>query len=102
MRLLLKRAHERTDLVQHGFIAFAQPRSDDVLAYDFTPQMVAAITSRMIRGYKIHPVSRVSTGHSIPAISNRLANELNSSLHTAKLDSDVISFPHLFLCSAVV
>jgi len=102
MHLLFERAHERTYVVENCFIPFAQPRSDNVLAYDFTPQIVAAITSRMIWRDEIHPVGGISACHSVPAISDRLANELNPSFHPAKLDSDVISFPHFFLCNAVL
>ena len=102
MHLLFERAHERPNLVEDGFITFAQARSDDVLAYHVTPQIVAAVTPRMIWRDKIHPVGGISARHSISAISNRFANELNSSLYPARLNSDVVSFPHFFLCNRVL
>jgi hypothetical protein len=99
---LLERAHERTDFEQHRFIAFTQPRRDDVLARHFAPEIVAAVTSGVVGRDKIHPVSRIAACHSIPAITYRLTLELNSAFNPSELDSNIISFAHFFLCTSVL
>ena len=82
---------------QDLFITFAEPRSDDVLANRVSPQIITAIASRMIVRDEVDPVYGVSAGHSVPALANRLALELNPALYAPHLHSIFIHPTHFSL-----
>jgi hypothetical protein len=97
---LLERSHECAHLCQDLFVAFSQARSNDVLADCLTPQIITTITSRMVTRDEVHPMDAASTGHSVPAIANGLALELNASLDTSHFYFSFVGATHFPLCNS--
>ena len=73
--------------MHHALISFSDQRGEDVFADALAPEMVTAITPRMVGGVQIDPMILGAAGEMVNAFSDAASLEREASLEAADVNA---------------